>query len=74
MPNFTILPKASIDIEPVLLSDDKSTTKEHFTEKIIKENPSICTYNAPSLDARQDILVAQVPKSGKEAASKAIKE
>ncbi|KAK3230691.1 hypothetical protein Dsin_002572 [Dipteronia sinensis] len=56
---------------------DKSTIKKRYTyliEEILKENPSICTYNAPSLDARQDILVAEVPKLGKEAASKAIKE
>lgn len=56
---------------------DKSTIKKRYmclTEEILKENPSICTYNAPSLNARQDILVAAVPKLGKEAASKAIKE
>ncbi|KAL5062812.1 hypothetical protein RYX36_024549, partial [Vicia faba] len=37
-------------------------------------NPNICTYDEPSLNARQDILVGQLPKQGEEAASKAIKE
>ncbi|RZC94033.1 hypothetical protein C5167_016724 [Papaver somniferum] len=46
----------------------------HLTEEILKENPNICEYMAPSLDARQDILVVEVPKLGKEAALKAIKE
>lgn len=34
----------------------------------------MCTYMAPSLDVRQDITVAEVPKLGKEAADKAIEE
>uniref|UniRef100_M1BNC5 chalcone synthase n=1 Tax=Solanum tuberosum TaxID=4113 RepID=M1BNC5_SOLTU len=46
----------------------------HLTEEILKENPNICEYMAPSLDARQDIVVVEVPKLGKEAAQKAIKE
>lgn len=46
----------------------------HLTEEILKENPNMCAYMAPSLDARQDIVVLEVPKLGKEAASKAIKE
>ncbi|KAK6928608.1 Chalcone/stilbene synthase, N-terminal [Dillenia turbinata] len=46
----------------------------HLTEEILKENPNICAYMAPSLDARQDMLVVEVPKLGKEAAQKAIKE
>ncbi|KAK9117735.1 hypothetical protein Sjap_016682 [Stephania japonica] len=46
----------------------------HLTEDILKENPSICTYDAPSLNARQDIIVIEVPKLGEEAATKAIKE
>ncbi|KAJ7959187.1 Chalcone synthase [Quillaja saponaria] len=56
---------------------DKSMIKKryiHLTEEILKENPNLCTYKEPSLDARQDILVPEVPKLGKEAASKAIKE
>ncbi|KAM3322653.1 chalcone synthase J [Capsicum chacoense] len=46
----------------------------HLTEEILKKNPNICKYKAPSLDARQEIAIVQVPKLGKEAAQKAIKE
>ncbi|XP_047177974.1 chalcone synthase-like [Vigna umbellata] len=46
----------------------------HLTEKMLKENPNISTYEEPSLDARQDILVEEVPKLGEKAASKALKE
>ncbi|CAL9058396.1 chalcone synthase 2-like [Musa acuminata AAA Group] len=46
----------------------------HLNEEILKENPNICAYMAPSLDARQDIVVVEVPKLGNEAAVKAIKE
>ena len=56
---------------------DKSMIKKRYmylTEEILKENPSICEYMAPSLDARQDMVVVEVPKLGKEAAQKAIKE
>ncbi|MFS8018938.1 Chalcone synthase 3 [Helianthus anomalus] len=34
----------------------------------------MCAYNAPSLDDRKDIVVVEVPKLGKEAATRAIKE
>ncbi|KAJ6851945.1 chalcone synthase C2 [Iris pallida] len=56
---------------------EKSMIKNRYmylTEKILKENPSVCAYMAPSLDARQDMVVVEVPKLGKEAATKAIKE
>ncbi|KAK9120258.1 hypothetical protein Scep_018351 [Stephania cephalantha] len=56
---------------------EKSTIRKrymHLTEDILKANPSICAYDAPSLDARQDMVVVEVPKLGKEAATKAIKE
>ncbi|KAI3910880.1 hypothetical protein MKW98_022567 [Papaver atlanticum] len=46
----------------------------HITEEILNENPNMCEYMAPSLDSRQDIVVVEVPRLGKEAASKAIKE
>nr|QRM13301.1 CHS [Dimocarpus longan] len=46
----------------------------YLTEEILKENPTVCAYEAPSLDARQDMVVVEVPKLGKEAATKAIKE
>ncbi|WZZ36617.1 hypothetical protein YC2023_020018 [Brassica napus] len=56
---------------------DKSVIRKrymHLTEEFLKDNPNICAFMAPSLDVRQDILVAEVPKLGKEAAVKAIKE
>jgi chalcone synthase len=46
----------------------------HLTEEILKENPNLSTYEEPSLDARQDMLVKEVPNLGEKAASKAIKE
>lgn len=46
----------------------------HLTEEILKEHPSISTYEEPSLNVRQDILVEEVPKLGEKAALKAIKE
>lgn len=59
------------------LTGEKSTIKKrymHLTEDILKENPSMCEFMAPSYDARQDIAVVELPKLAKEAASKAIKE
>ncbi|XP_065874557.1 chalcone synthase-like [Euphorbia lathyris] len=56
---------------------EKSIVKKrylHLSEEFIKDNPNIAIYKAPSLDARQEILVKEVPKLGKEAALKAIKE
>ncbi|OVA09704.1 Chalcone/stilbene synthase [Macleaya cordata] len=56
---------------------EKSQIKKrymHLTEEILNDNPKMCEYMAPSLDARQDIVVVEVPRLGKEAASKAIKE
>nr|AIZ50175.1 chalcone synthase [Liriodendron tulipifera] len=56
---------------------DKSMIRKrymHLTEDILEENPNMCEYMAPSLDARQDMVVVEVPKLGKEAATKAIKE
>ncbi|KMZ67556.1 Naringenin-chalcone synthase [Zostera marina] len=46
----------------------------YLTEDILKENPNVCAYMAPSLNVRQDMVVAEVPRLGKEAATKAIKE
>ncbi|KAG2721149.1 hypothetical protein I3760_02G068000 [Carya illinoinensis] len=56
---------------------EKSMIKKrymHLTEEILKENPNLCAYMASSLDARQDMVVVEIPKLGKEAATKAIKE
>ncbi|KAK4425334.1 Chalcone synthase [Sesamum alatum] len=46
----------------------------HLTEEVLKQNPSMSDFMAPSLDARQDISLTEVPKLGKEAAEKAIAE
>jgi chalcone synthase len=46
----------------------------HLTEDILEENPNMSSYWAPSLDARQDILIQEIPKLGAEAAEKALKE
>ncbi|PWA65029.1 Chalcone synthase [Artemisia annua] len=46
----------------------------HLTEGFLNENPNMCAYKAPSLDTRQDVVIVEVPKLGKEAANKAIKE
>ncbi|XP_015693462.1 chalcone synthase 1-like [Oryza brachyantha] len=40
----------------------------HLTEEILQENPNMCAYMAPPLDARHDIVVVEVPKLGKAAA------
>ncbi|VFQ77595.1 unnamed protein product [Cuscuta campestris] len=46
----------------------------YLTEEVLKDKPNMCEYMAPSLDARQDIVVVGVPKLGKEAAQKALTE
>ena len=46
----------------------------HFTEKMLEEHPNIGAYMAPSLNIRQEIITAEIPKLGKEAALKALKE
>ncbi|GMJ01403.1 TRANSPARENT TESTA 4, CHALCONE SYNTHASE [Hibiscus trionum] len=46
----------------------------HLTEDIIEKNPNIGIYGAPSLDARRDILVREIPNLGMEASLKAIQE
>ncbi|KAK9678067.1 hypothetical protein RND81_11G186200 [Saponaria officinalis] len=56
---------------------DKSMIKMrymHLTEEILKEKPNLCEYMGSSLDTRQDMVVSEVPRLGKEAAVKAIKE
>ncbi|PKA56868.1 Chalcone synthase 8 [Apostasia shenzhenica] len=56
---------------------DKSMIRKRYmylTEAMLKENPNMCAYMAPSLNARQDIVVVEVPKLGKEAAARAVKE
>ncbi|KAK4425337.1 Chalcone synthase [Sesamum alatum] len=53
---------------------DQTTYPDFYFQKILKENPNISTFMEPSLNARQDIVVVEVPKLGKEAAQKAITE
>ncbi|KAK5832283.1 hypothetical protein PVK06_016084 [Gossypium arboreum] len=56
---------------------EKSAIKKrymHLSEALLKENPCLTIYKAPSFDVRQEILVKEVPKLGMEAALKAIKE
>ncbi|KAJ4978661.1 hypothetical protein NE237_009441 [Protea cynaroides] len=56
---------------------DRSTIiKRHLymTEEMMEENPNLYDSMAPTLDARQDIMIVEVPKLAKEAALKAIDE
>ncbi|KAJ8436180.1 hypothetical protein Cgig2_010424 [Carnegiea gigantea] len=46
----------------------------YLTEEILNEKPNLCRYMCSSLDIRQDIVVSEVPRLGKEAAVKAITE
>lgn len=46
----------------------------YLTEEMLKKNPNFCEYMAPSFDARQKMVIEEVPKLGKEAAEKAISE
>ena len=60
-----------------MIAGEKSMIRKRYmylTEEILKQNPNVCAYEAPSLDARQDMVVVEVPRLGKEAATKAIKE
>jgi chalcone synthase len=61
----------------IFLTGQKSMINKrymHLTEEMIKENPEIGNFMTPSLNVRQDIVLAEVPKLGKEAALKAIQE
>ncbi|XP_043688597.1 chalcone synthase 2-like [Telopea speciosissima] len=56
---------------------DRSTIRKrhlYMTEEMIEENPNFYNSMAPTLDARQDIMIVEVPKLAKEAALKAINE
>lgn len=56
---------------------ERTTIKKryiHLTEEIMQEYPTMCEHKAPSLDARQEIAVEEIPKLGKSAAEAAIKE
>ncbi|GAB4826145.1 Chitin synthase, class 1 [Ancistrocladus abbreviatus] len=56
---------------------EKTAIKKRYTyltEEMIKENPNIGTFDGCSLNARQQMVIAETPRLGKEAALKAIKE
>ncbi|CAN0875584.1 Naringenin-chalcone synthase [Linum grandiflorum] len=46
----------------------------HLTEQLVKENPNFSSYTEPTFNARQDMVLVEVPKLGKEVATKAIEE
>ena len=46
----------------------------HLIEKMLEEHPNIGAYMAPSINIRQEIITAEIPKLGKEAALKELKE
>nr|AIV42295.1 chalcone synthase [Plagiochasma appendiculatum] len=58
------------------ICDKSGIKKRHFylDQKILESNPSMCTYMETSLNCRQEIAIAHVPKLAKEAAQVAIKE
>ncbi|KAJ7569103.1 hypothetical protein O6H91_01G142000 [Diphasiastrum complanatum] len=58
------------------ICDRSGIKKRHFclTEEILRSNPGICTYKEPSLDLRQDMAIAEVPRLAKDAAISAIKQ
>ncbi|KAI5065931.1 hypothetical protein GOP47_0018555 [Adiantum capillus-veneris] len=58
------------------MCDRSGISKRHLylNEDILKANPCLCEPWEPSLDVRHDIVVEEVPKLGKEAATKAIKD
>nr|ACC76752.1 type III polyketide synthase 3 [Polygonum cuspidatum] len=56
---------------------DRSGIRQRYmfhTEENLGKNPSMCTFDGASLNARQEMLIMEVPKLGVEAAEKAIKE
>nr|AMW91735.1 chalcone synthase-1 [Scutellaria baicalensis] len=56
---------------------DKSGIEKRYmqlTEEFLEENANMTAYMAPSLDVRQEMLTVEVPRLGKEAAQKAMKE
>ncbi|XP_010522503.1 PREDICTED: chalcone synthase-like [Tarenaya hassleriana] len=56
---------------------EKSTIRKrhlHMTESFLKENPNLCAFMAPSLDARQNVGVVEATRLGMDAAVRAIEE
>ncbi|CAN0896882.1 Chalcone synthase H3 [Linum grandiflorum] len=46
----------------------------HLTEQLVKENPKFVSYTEPTFNARQDMVLEEVPKLAQEVATKAIQE
>ena len=61
---------------PLLLGESTMIKKRYFylTEEILKKNPNICAYAAPSLNVRQQLKSKEIWKLGERAAMVAIKE
>ncbi|GMH08854.1 hypothetical protein Nepgr_010694 [Nepenthes gracilis] len=56
---------------------EKTAIKKRYTylnEELLKEHPSIATFDGPSFNERQEIVIEETPRLAKEAAIKAIKE
>ncbi|GAB2265030.1 Chitin synthase, class 2 [Dionaea muscipula] len=56
---------------------EKTAIKKRYTylnEDLLKEHPSIATFDGASFDERQQMVIEETPRLGKEAALKAIKE
>jgi chalcone synthase len=56
---------------------ERSTIKKrhmYVTEEILEKHPNLYSQTVPSFDVRRNIFTVEVPKLGKEAALKAIKE
>ncbi|GMH29598.1 hypothetical protein Nepgr_031441 [Nepenthes gracilis] len=56
---------------------EKTAIKKRYTylnEEMLKEHPSIATFDRPSFNERQEMVIQETPRLGKEAAVKAIKE
>ncbi|KAG9453826.1 hypothetical protein H6P81_006730 [Aristolochia fimbriata] len=69
----------SIEYFKKICNIPKLDEKRHFhlTEEVLellRENPGICGYDAPSLDTRMVMMDVDIPKLGYEAAMKAIEE
>ncbi|GAB2293933.1 Chitin synthase, class 3 [Dionaea muscipula] len=56
---------------------EKTAIKKRYTylnEELLKEHPNIATFDGASFDERQEMVIEETPRLGKEAAVKAIKE
>ncbi|KAL9270352.1 Chalcone synthase 2-like protein [Drosera capensis] len=59
------------------MTGEKTAIKKRHTylnEEILKDHPNIATFDGASFDQRQEMVIEETPRLGKEAAVKAIKE